>query len=103
MWKMSDKVWYVTSPDYHQAYVDHSAQYNKLRNYRVQVVKLRDEIQEQKSQALVTKKKHTDWNSELVAKNTAFREEKKAWTSEATALRTAARDINVCRFALWEP
>ncbi|KAG5221176.1 heat shock protein [Salix suchowensis] len=63
--------------------------FNKLRKYRVQVVRLEAELKEHKAQASSAKNKYADWNTELQSKLRELREEKKAWISEAAALRTA--------------
>jgi len=70
-------------------------QYNKLRNYRSQVVSLERELREHKEQASSAKSKYSDWNFELGQKLRALREEKKSWIKEAAALRTAEKEAQV--------
>ena len=71
-------------------------QYNKLRNYRAQVIRLESELREHKRQASSAKNKYADWNTELQKKLREFREEKKAWITEAATLRTAEEKAQVC-------
>ncbi|RDB24092.1 Tuberous sclerosis 1 [Hypsizygus marmoreus] len=66
--------------------------YNKLRNYRAQVISLEAELREHKQQASSAKNKYADWNTELQKKLKEFREEKKAWLSEAASLRSAEKE-----------
>lgn len=70
-------------------------QFNKLRKYRAQVVRLEAELKEHKAQASSAKNKYADWNTELQSKLRELREEKKAWISEAAALRTAENQAKV--------
>ena len=70
-------------------------QYNKLRKYRAEVVRLEGELQEHKRQASNAKNKYADWNAELQKKLKELREEKKNWQSEAAALRTAEKEGQV--------
>ncbi|KAG6831182.1 hypothetical protein H0H92_012322 [Tricholoma furcatifolium] len=63
--------------------------YNKLRNYRRQVVTLEAELREHKQQASSAKNKYAEWNNELQKKLKELREEKKAWITEAANLRKA--------------
>ncbi|CAA7265382.1 unnamed protein product [Cyclocybe aegerita] len=66
--------------------------YNKLRNYRSQVIRLESELREHKQQASSAKNKYADWNTELQKKLKELREEKKSWVSETAALRTAEKE-----------
>ncbi|KAG6919937.1 hypothetical protein DXG01_013286 [Tephrocybe rancida] len=69
-----------------------SVQYNKLRNYRAQVVTLEAELREHKQQASSAKNKYADWNNELQKKLKELRDEKKTWITEAASLRTAEKE-----------
>ncbi|KAE9400738.1 hypothetical protein BT96DRAFT_956733 [Gymnopus androsaceus JB14] len=73
--------------------------YNKLRNYRTQVVRLEQELREHKELASSARQKHTDWSSELQTKLREFREEKKAWISEAASLRTTHKQVEATLLA----
>ncbi|KAF9069849.1 hypothetical protein BDP27DRAFT_1264348 [Rhodocollybia butyracea] len=75
------------------AEVERQGLYNKLRNYRTQVVRLENELREHKEMASSARQKHTDWSSELQTKLREFREEKKSWISEAASLRTKHKEI----------
>ncbi|KAJ7582870.1 hypothetical protein C8J56DRAFT_955946 [Mycena floridula] len=66
--------------------------YNKLRNYRAEVVRLKSELTEHKQQASSNKGKFTDWNAELTKKLRDLREEKKLWEFEAATLKTAEKE-----------
>lgn len=70
-------------------------QHNKLRQYRAQVQSLEQELREHKEQSSSAKNKYADWNTELQKKLREFREEKKAWVSEAATLRTAEKEARV--------
>ena len=70
-------------------------QYNKLRKYRGQVVRLESELHEHKVQASSTKNKYAEWNMELQKKLKELREEKKSWMSESALLRRAHNDCKV--------
>jgi hypothetical protein len=72
------------------------SQYNKLRNFRAQVVELERELKENKEQSSSAKSKYSDWNTELVQKLRDLREEKKSWTTEAAALRSTEKEVQVC-------
>jgi hypothetical protein len=72
------------------------SQYNKLRNYRTQVSSLERELREHKDQASSTKTKYADWNTELTQRLRVLRDEKKAWITEAAALRTSEKETQVC-------
>ncbi|KAG5639531.1 hypothetical protein H0H81_000676 [Sphagnurus paluster] len=74
------------------AEVERQGLFNKLRNYRAQVIALERELREHKQQASSAKNKYADWNTELQKKLKEFREEKKAWISEAASLRTAEKE-----------
>ncbi|KAF8061581.1 hypothetical protein FPV67DRAFT_1509482 [Lyophyllum atratum] len=74
------------------AEVERQGLYNKLRNYRQQVVALEAELRDHKQQASSAKNKYADWNNELQKKLKEFRDEKKAWISEAASLRTAEKE-----------
>lgn len=76
-------------------YIIDLAQHNKLRQYKAQVQSLEQELREHKEQSTSAKNKYADWNTELQKKLTEFREEKKAWVSEAAALRTAEKEARV--------
>ncbi|KAF5386567.1 hypothetical protein D9615_001902 [Tricholomella constricta] len=78
------------------AEVERQGLYNKLRNYRSQVVALEAELREHKQQASSAKNKYADWNNELQKKLKEFRDEKKAWISEAASLRTAEKEAQAC-------
>ena len=78
-------------------------QYNKLRKYRGQVVRLESELHEHKVQASSTKNKYADWNSELQKKLKELREEKKSWMTEAASLRRTQTDNKVYNSALPYP
>lgn len=56
---------------------------------------LENEIHEHKVQASSAKNKYADWNNELQKKLQNFREEKKAWLTEAGKLRTAEKETRV--------
>ncbi|KAJ3935249.1 MAG: hypothetical protein NXY57DRAFT_1046822 [Lentinula lateritia] len=75
------------------AEVERQGLYNKLRNYRTQVVRLEKELREHKQLASSARQKHTDWSSELQTKLREFREEKKSWVTEAATLRTTRKEI----------
>ncbi|KAJ3738850.1 hypothetical protein DFH05DRAFT_1408227 [Lentinula detonsa] len=75
------------------AEVERQGLYNKLRNYRTQVVRLEKELREHKELASSARQKHADWSSELQSKLREFREEKKSWITEAAALRTTRKAI----------
>lgn len=70
-------------------------QHNKLRQYKAQVQSLEQELREHKEQSSSAKNKYADWNTELQKKLREFREEKKAWVSEAAVLRTAEKEARV--------
>ncbi|KAG7092375.1 hypothetical protein E1B28_008733 [Marasmius oreades] len=70
------------------AEVERQGLYNKLRNYRTQVVRLESELRENKEQMSSAKSKYMDWNSELQKKLRELRDEKKAWLAEAAELRS---------------
>ncbi|KAF9466369.1 hypothetical protein BDZ94DRAFT_1187795 [Collybia nuda] len=72
--------------------------YNKLRNYRAQVISLEAERREYKNQALSAKNKIAEWNVELMKKLREYREEKKSWLTEAAALRSEEKESQA-RFA----
>ncbi|KIJ16895.1 hypothetical protein PAXINDRAFT_168330 [Paxillus involutus ATCC 200175] len=74
------------------AEVERQGLYNKLRQYKAQVQSLERELREHKEQSSSAKNKYADWNTELQKKLREFREEKKAWVSEAAALRTAEKE-----------
>ncbi|KAG6885983.1 hypothetical protein C0992_004747 [Termitomyces sp. T32_za158] len=67
--------------------------YNKLRNYRAQVVALEKELRDHKQQASSAKNKYAEWNSELQKKLRELRDEKKAWVNEEARLRKAEKEI----------
>ncbi|KAF9264764.1 hypothetical protein L218DRAFT_899786 [Marasmius fiardii PR-910] len=69
------------------AEVERQGLYNKLRNYRAQVVRLESELRENKEQMFSAKNKYMDWNNELQKKLRELRDEKKAWLAEAAQLR----------------
>ena len=70
-------------------------QHNKLRQYKAQVQSLEQELREHREQSSSAKNKYADWNTELQKKLKEFREEKKAWVSEAATLRTAEKEARV--------
>ncbi|KAL0580269.1 hypothetical protein V5O48_001774 [Marasmius crinis-equi] len=70
------------------AEVERQGLYNKLRNYRTQVVRLESELRENKEQAVSAKNQYVDWNTELQKKLRELREEKKSWLAEAAKLRS---------------
>jgi len=70
-------------------------QFNKLRQYRAEVQRLDRQLREHREQSSSAKNKYADWNTELQNKLKEFREEKKAWVSEAASLRTAEKDAQV--------
>ncbi|KAG7452630.1 uncharacterized protein BT62DRAFT_880086 [Guyanagaster necrorhizus] len=72
--------------------VERQGLYNKLRNYRTQVIGLERELREHKEQASSAKNKYAEWNTELQGKLRELRDEKKKWTMEAAALRTEAKE-----------
>jgi len=74
------------------AEVERQGLYNKLRNYRTQVIGLESELREHKEQASSAKYKYAEWNTELQGKLRELRDEKKKWTMEAAALRTEAKE-----------
>ncbi|KIJ69236.1 hypothetical protein HYDPIDRAFT_24089 [Hydnomerulius pinastri MD-312] len=74
------------------AEVERQGLYNKLRQYKAQVQSLERELREHKEQSSSAKNKYADWNTELQKKLREFREEKKAWVTEAAALRTAEKE-----------
>ncbi|KAF5365769.1 hypothetical protein D9758_003257 [Tetrapyrgos nigripes] len=74
------------------AEVERQGLYNKLRNYRTQVVRLESELKEHKELASSAKHKYADWNTELQKKLREFREEKKTWQEEAAKLRMVAKE-----------
>ncbi|KAF8559821.1 hypothetical protein OG21DRAFT_1453262 [Imleria badia] len=74
------------------AEADRQALHNKLRQYKSRVQSLEQELREHKEQSSSAKNKYADWNTELQKKLREFREEKKAWVSEAAALRTAEKE-----------
>ncbi|KAK0240261.1 hypothetical protein EDD85DRAFT_927358 [Armillaria nabsnona] len=74
------------------AEVERQGLYNKLRNYRTQVIGLESEMREHKEQASSAKYKYAEWNTELQGKLRELRDEKKKWTMEAAALRTEAKE-----------
>ncbi|GLB35411.1 putative tuberous sclerosis 1 [Lyophyllum shimeji] len=74
------------------AEVERQGLYNKLRNYRAQVIALEAELREHKQQASSAKNKYADWNNELQKKLKEFRDEKKAWVAEAASLRAAEKE-----------
>lgn len=53
------------------------------------------QLREHREQSSSAKNKYADWNTELQNKLKEFREEKKAWVSEAASLRTAGKDAQV--------
>ncbi|KAJ3779428.1 hypothetical protein FB446DRAFT_782606 [Lentinula raphanica] len=75
------------------AEVERQGLYNKLRNYRTQVVRLEKELREHKELASSARQKHADWSSELQGKLREYREEKKSWITEAATLRTTQKEI----------
>ncbi|KAG6874066.1 hypothetical protein C0995_006923 [Termitomyces sp. Mi166 len=68
-------------------------QYNKLRNYRAQVVAFEKELREHKQQASSAKNKYAEWNNELQKKLKELRDEKKAWVNEEAKLRKAEKEV----------
>ncbi|KAJ7172596.1 hypothetical protein C8R46DRAFT_1086542 [Mycena filopes] len=74
------------------AEVERQGLYNKLRNYRSQVAALEAELRSHKASATSTKERYADWNTELQKKLQDFRDQKKAWITEAAALRTAHKE-----------
>ncbi|THU92182.1 hypothetical protein K435DRAFT_758374 [Dendrothele bispora CBS 962.96] len=74
------------------AEVERQGLYNKLRNYRTQVVRLESELREHKEQASSAKHKYADWNTELQKKLGDLRKEKKDWQSETAKLRATAKE-----------
>ncbi|KAF7338398.1 HATPase-c domain-containing protein [Mycena venus] len=75
------------------AEVERQGLYNKLRNYRSQVAALEAELRTHKASASSTKERYADWNTELQKKLQDFREQKKSWINEATALRKADKEL----------
>ncbi|KAF9053545.1 hypothetical protein BDZ89DRAFT_1056142 [Hymenopellis radicata] len=71
--------------------VERQGLYNKLRNYRSQVIELENELKENKQQASSARSKYAEWNTELQSKLHKLREEKKQWTTEAAALRSEVK------------
>jgi biopolymer transport protein ExbB/TolQ len=71
-------------------------QFNKLRKYRSQVVKLERELKEHKEQASSVKGKFAEYNNELHKNLQLLREEKKNWITEAAALRTKEKEAQAC-------
>ncbi|KAG1754550.1 hypothetical protein EDB19DRAFT_1892526 [Suillus lakei] len=74
------------------AEVEQQGLFNKLRHYRAEVQRLDRQLREHREQSSSAKNKYADWNTELQNKLKEFREEKKAWVSEAASLRTAEKD-----------
>jgi hypothetical protein len=70
-------------------------QYNKLRSYRARVNRLENDLQEQMRKASSAKNQYADWNIELQHKLKELREEKRSWLSEAAALRTKEKELQV--------
>ncbi|KAG2157315.1 hypothetical protein DEU56DRAFT_763989 [Suillus clintonianus] len=74
------------------AEVEQQGLFNKLRHYRAEVQRLDRQLREHREQSSSAKNKYADWNTELQNKLKEFREEKKAWVSEAASLRTAEKE-----------
>ena len=70
-------------------------QHNRLKEYKHREARLRQELKEEKDQAAAQRLRYTDWNKELQDRNVALRAEKKAWTSEAAAMRAAEKEARV--------
>ncbi|ESK96886.1 hypothetical protein Moror_6464 [Moniliophthora roreri MCA 2997] len=75
------------------AEVERQGLYNKLRNYRAQVVRLESELKEHKEQSYSAKTKYLDWNTELQSKLKELREEKRDWLREAATLRRGYNEL----------
>ncbi|KAG1782696.1 hypothetical protein EV702DRAFT_397144 [Suillus placidus] len=74
------------------AEVEQQGLFNKLRHYRAEVQRLDRQLRDHREQSSSAKNKYADWNTELQNKLKEFREEKKAWVSEAASLRTAEKE-----------
>jgi hypothetical protein len=59
------------------------------------VNRLENDLQEQMRKASSAKNQYADWNSELQQKLKELREEKKSWLSEAAALRSMEKELQV--------
>ncbi|KAK7054977.1 hypothetical protein VNI00_003440 [Paramarasmius palmivorus] len=75
------------------AEVERQGLYNKLRNYRAQVVRLESELKEHKEQSHSAKTKYLDWNTELQSKLKELREEKRVWLRDAASLRSGYNEL----------
>ncbi|KAI0665193.1 hypothetical protein C8Q70DRAFT_942766 [Cubamyces menziesii] len=72
--------------------VERQGLHNKLKEYKHTVIRLRQELEKAKEQALAARTRYTDWNRELQDRISGLRTEKKTWTTEAAAMRAAEKE-----------
>ncbi|KAI0636896.1 hypothetical protein C8Q77DRAFT_1215790 [Trametes polyzona] len=72
--------------------VERQGLHNKLKEYKHTVTRLRHELKEAKKQAIVARKRYTDWNKELQDKMIELRKEKQTRDAEAAAMSAAEKE-----------
>ncbi|KZT26270.1 hypothetical protein NEOLEDRAFT_1132306 [Neolentinus lepideus HHB14362 ss-1] len=75
-----------------RAEIERQGLHNKLREYKSQVNRLRQELKQYKEQTATAKQMYVNWNQEQQNKLRNFREQWKAWQSEATILRNENKE-----------
>ncbi|KAN0064568.1 hypothetical protein ACQY0O_002196 [Thecaphora frezii] len=66
--------------------------YHTVRSLRGQLVSMNTILDRQRNEAATTKSRHVHWEAELNNKLKAYREERKAWTTEARQLKAQAEE-----------
>ncbi|EPQ29418.1 uncharacterized protein PFL1_03173 [Pseudozyma flocculosa PF-1] len=66
--------------------------YHTVRSLRGQLTAMNTILDRQRSEAATTKNRHVHWEAELNNKLKAYREERKAWTTEARQLKAQAEE-----------
>lgn len=74
---------------------DGKQQHNALRDYRTHNSDLQRQLKEHKESAAKAKSTYVEWNSDLQAKVTTLKKEKKTWQTETSTLRLAEKELRV--------
>ncbi|CDO69547.1 hypothetical protein BN946_scf184785.g52 [Trametes cinnabarina] len=80
--------------------VERQGLHNKLKEYKHTVTRLRKELKEAKEQAIAARTRYTDWNRELQDRIAGLRMEKKAWITEAAAMRATEKEAKASSILL---